>query len=159
MGIVCLCVLACSQPKRQIEPISKEITIPRNTVTVPKDSIIIPKKDTVVIKKDTVIIKIDTVKTVISVQDTVKKKPDGVQIFEFYDITSPDISISFPSFTCPGNFPCIAMATIKFSTAVVFSGLTSCVGHPTENKSELDARNEPKSILALKRNDVCMDLP
>lgn len=86
-GIVCLCVLACSQPKKFIEPISKEITVPRNTVTVPKDTIIVPQKDTVVIKKDTVIIKVDTV----------KKKPDGVQIFEFYDITSPDISISFPS--------------------------------------------------------------
>ncbi|MER0438509.1 hypothetical protein [Emticicia sp. W12TSBA100-4] len=86
-GMVCLCVLACSQPKKFIEPISKEITIPRNTVNVPKDTIIVPKKDTVIIKKDTVIIKVDTV----------KKKPDGVQIFEFYDITSPDISISFPS--------------------------------------------------------------
>lgn len=85
--MVCLCVLACSQPKKFIEPISKEITIPRNTVNVPKDTIIVPKKDTVIIKKDTVIIKVDTV----------KKKPDGVQIFEFYDITSPDISISFPS--------------------------------------------------------------
>ncbi len=95
--MVCLCVLACSHPKKFIEPISKEITIPRNTITVPKDSIIIPKKDTVVIKKDTVIIKVDTLKTVISVQDTVKKKPNGVQIFEFYDTTSPDISISFPS--------------------------------------------------------------
>lgn len=89
-GIVCLCVLACSQPKKFIEPISREITIPRNTVTVPKDTIIVPKKDTVIVK-------IDTVKTVIVVQDTVKKKPDGVQIFEFYDTTSPDISISFPS--------------------------------------------------------------
>lgn len=96
-GIVCLCVLACSQPKKLIEPISGEITIPRNTVTVPKDTIIVPKKDTVVIKKDTALVKIDTIKTVISVQDTVKKKPDGVQIFEFYDITSADISISFPS--------------------------------------------------------------
>lgn len=90
MGIVCLCVLACSQPKKLIEPISREITIPRNTVTVPKDTIIVPKKDTALVK-------IDTIKTVISVQDTVKKKPDGVQIFEFYDITSADISISFPS--------------------------------------------------------------
>lgn len=89
-GIVCLCVLACSQPKKLIEPISREITIPRNTVTVPKDTIIVPKKDTALVK-------IDTIKTVISVQDTVKKKPDGVQIFEFYDITSADISISFPS--------------------------------------------------------------
>ena len=81
MGIVCLCVLACSQPKKFIEPISKEITIPKNTVTVPKD---------------TIIIKVDTTK-VITVQDTIKKKVEGEQIFEFYEITSPDISISLPS--------------------------------------------------------------
>lgn len=96
MGIVCLCVLACSQPEHQIEPISKEITIPKNTVTVPKDTIIVPKKDTVLVKIDTVIVKKDTVKTV-AVQDSVKKKPIGDEIFEFYAITSPDISISLPS--------------------------------------------------------------
>lgn len=90
IGIVCLCVLACSQPKRQIEPISKEVTIPKNTLTVPKDTIIVPRKDTVLVK-------IDTVKTVVTVQDTVKKKPVGEQIFEFYDITSPEMSIHLPS--------------------------------------------------------------
>ena len=89
MGIVCLCVLACSQPKKLIEPISNEVTIPKNTVTVPKDTVLVPKKDTVVVK-------IDTAK-VITVQDTVKKKVEGEQIFEFYGITSPDISISLPS--------------------------------------------------------------
>lgn len=66
MGIVCLCVLACSQPKKLIEPISNEVTIPKNTVAVPKDTVLVPKKDTVVVK-------IDTAK-VITVQDTVKKK-------------------------------------------------------------------------------------
>lgn len=96
VGIVCLCVLACSQPKRQIEPISKEVTIPKNTVTVPKDTIIVPKKDTLVVKKDTVIIKKDTVKTV-TVQDTVIKKPVGDQIFEFFDVTSPEMTIHLPS--------------------------------------------------------------
>lgn len=89
MGIVCLCVLACSQPKKLIEPISNEVTIPKNTVAVPKDTVLVPKKDTVVVK-------IDTAK-VITVQDTVKKKVEGEQIFEFYGITSPDISISLPS--------------------------------------------------------------
>lgn len=89
MGIVCLCILACSQPKKLIEPISNEVTIPKNTVTVPKDTVLVPKKDTVVVK-------IDTAK-VITVQDTVKKKVEGEQIFEFYGITSPDISISLPS--------------------------------------------------------------
>jgi len=89
MGIVCLCILACSQPKKLIEPISNEVTIPKNIVTVPKDTVLVPKKDTVVVK-------IDTAK-VITVQDTVKKKVEGEQIFEFYGITSPDISISLPS--------------------------------------------------------------
>lgn len=96
MGIVCLCVLACSQPKKLIEPISNEITIPKNTVTVPKDTIIVPKKDTVIIKKDTVVVKTDTSK-VISVQDTVKKKVEGEQIFNFYEITSPDKTVHLPS--------------------------------------------------------------
>ncbi len=96
MGIVCLCVLACSQPNKQIEPISNEVTIPKNTVTVPKDSIILPKKDTIVIKKDTVIVKKDTVKTVI-VQDSVKKKPVGDEIFEFFEVTAPEMSIHLPS--------------------------------------------------------------
>ncbi|MFY7908833.1 MAG: hypothetical protein ACOVO2_04755 [Emticicia sp.] len=95
-GIVCLCMLACSQPKKLIEPISNEITVPKNTVTVPKDTIIVPKKDTVIIKKDTVVVKTDTVKNVVS-QDTVKKKPIGDQIFEFYEITAPEMTIHFPS--------------------------------------------------------------
>lgn len=86
MGIVCLCVLACSQPKHPIEPISKEIKIPNNTITIPKDTIIVPKKDSVIVKIDTVI-----------VQDTVKKKPVGEQIFEFYDVTSPEMTIHLPS--------------------------------------------------------------
>lgn len=89
VGITCLCVLACSQPKRQIEPILKEATIPKNIVTVPKDTIIVPKKDTVLVK-------IDTVK-VITAQDSVKTKVEGEQIFEFYDITSPDKTVHFPS--------------------------------------------------------------
>lgn len=87
--MICLCVLACSQPKRQIEPISKEVTIPKNTVTVPKDTIIVPKKDTVVVK-------IDTVK-IITVQDSVKTKVEGEQIFEFFDVTLPEMSIHLPS--------------------------------------------------------------
>lgn len=89
MGIVCLCVLACSQTKIQIEPISREIIIPRNTPTIQKNMIIVPRKDTVTIK-------INAVKT-INVQDSVKVKVEGEQIFEFYDITSPETSISFPS--------------------------------------------------------------
>lgn len=82
MGIVCLCVLACSQTNRQIEPISTEVTIP-------KDTIIVPKKDSLGVKVDST--KIGTV------QDTVNKKLEGEQIFEFYDITSPDKTVYFPS--------------------------------------------------------------
>jgi hypothetical protein len=82
--------LACSQPKNPIEPISKEeITIPKNTVTVPKDTVIVPKKDTVIVKVDSV--------KIVTVKDTVKKKVEGEQIFEFYDITSPEKTVHLPS--------------------------------------------------------------
>jgi hypothetical protein len=74
MGIVCLCVLAC-------EPISMETTFPKNIV---------------VVQKDTVVVKVDSVKIIIA-QDSIKKNVEGEQIFEFNDITSPDISISLPS--------------------------------------------------------------
>jgi hypothetical protein len=74
LGIVCLCVLAC-------EPISKQTAFPKNIVTV---------------QKDTVVVKNDTVK-IITVQDSINKTGAAVQIFEFYDITSPDVSINFPS--------------------------------------------------------------
>ena len=74
MGIVCLYVLAC-------EPFSKETAFPKNIV---------------IVQKDTVVVKVDSVK-IISIQDSIKKTVEGVQIFEFYDITSPDISINFPS--------------------------------------------------------------
>lgn len=74
MGIVCLCVLAC-------EPISKQTAFPKNIV---------------VVQQDTVVVKVDSVK-IITVQDSIKKNSEGVQIFEFYDITSPDVSINFPS--------------------------------------------------------------
>ena len=74
MGIVCLYVLAC-------EPFSKETAFPKNIV---------------IVQKDTVVVKVDSVK-IISIQDSIKKTGEGVQIFEFYDITSPDISINFPS--------------------------------------------------------------
>lgn len=74
MGIVCLCVLAC-------EPISKDITFPKNIITV---------------TKDTMVVKVDSVK-IISIQDSIKNNVEGVQIFEFYDFTSPDVSINFPS--------------------------------------------------------------
>jgi len=74
MGIVCLYVLAC-------EPISKETAFPKNIVTV---------------QKDTVVVKNDTVK-IITLQDSIKRNLEGLQIFEFYDFTSPDIIISLPS--------------------------------------------------------------
>lgn len=80
---MCLSILACSHPKNQIEPVSKEITVPKDTVIVPK--------------KDTILVKVDTVKTVVTVQDTAKKKLDGIQIFEFYDVTTPEMTIHFPS--------------------------------------------------------------
>ena len=72
LGIVCLCVLAC-------EPISKDLTFSKKNVTV---------------LKDTVVVKVDTVKIA---QDSINKNVEGEQVFEFYDITSPDASISFPS--------------------------------------------------------------
>jgi hypothetical protein len=74
MGIVFLCVFGC-------EPMSKEIAFPKNSVTVPKD---------------TVVVKVDSVK-IIFLQDSIKKTGEAVQIFEFYDITPPDVSINFPS--------------------------------------------------------------
>lgn len=74
IGIVCLFVLACKS-------ISKDITFPKNIVTVLEDS---------------VVVKVDTVKIII-VQDSINKNAVGLQIFEFFDITSPDVSISFPS--------------------------------------------------------------
>jgi len=74
IGIVCLCILAC-------ESISKQTAFPKNIVTV---------------QKDTVVVRVDSVKT-IAVQDSTNKTGEAVQIFEFYAITSPDVSINFPS--------------------------------------------------------------
>ncbi len=94
---MCLTVLllgACGKPKTQIEPIIKEEILEKIAPPIPKDSIIIIKKI------DSTIVKIDSVKIVIP-KDSVKKeiipKIVGDQFFEFYDITPPDISISFPS--------------------------------------------------------------
>ncbi|AFK03561.1 hypothetical protein Emtol_2425 [Emticicia oligotrophica DSM 17448] len=88
-GIICLCVLACVKPQQNIEPVANEVLVPKTITSIPKDTVLVLPKDTLIAKNDTV--------KKVAVQDTVKKKPEGEQIFEFYEITSPDISISLPS--------------------------------------------------------------
>ena len=101
-AIICLILGAvgasCVQPKMQhIEPKSVVI-IPEKQVPInPKDSVLVP------VRKDTLVVKIDTVTTIpvivketVVVKDTIRKVV-GEQIFNFYNITPPDISFSFPS--------------------------------------------------------------
>ena len=88
---------ACIQPKNQVEPKLVELIPEKLKPSIPKDTIIIQiKSDTSGTKSDTVANKPVINKPAVVVQDTVKKVLDD-QVFEFYAITTPDISFSFPS--------------------------------------------------------------
>lgn len=73
----------------KIEPIISDNISYNARLLTPKKAMIMPKAP------DVLIIKPDTLKAVIK-NDTVKKNI-GDAIFEFYDITSPDMACSFPS--------------------------------------------------------------